>query len=218
MSALIAALPGTGKLALSDAQAVAAARVAFAALTAGQRALVDEAALVAAEARLAELQAAEKAAADKAAKAVKAGDELKVAGSTFRVLNAKSRTVALVKAKNAKSFAVPATVKLRDGKTYKVTQVGAKAFTGAKIRTVTLGANVSKLAAGAFTGSKATTIVVKGTALAKKSAVKGSLKGSKVKTLKVKVGSAKANKKAVKQYKKAFTRANTAANSKITVS
>ena len=36
--------------------------------------------------------------------------------------------------------------------------------------------------------------------------VKGSLKGSKVKTVQVKVGSKKLNKKYVKKYKKIFTK------------
>ena len=53
----------------------------------------------------------------------------------------------------------------------------------------------------AFKGSKATKMIVKSKKL---SDVKGSLKGSRIKTVKVKVGSKKANKKYVKKYKKLF--------------
>ena len=114
-------------------------------------------------------------------------------------------TVAFTKAKNAKSVNVPDTVTLADGKAYKVTEVSAKAFTGSKIRTVTIGKNVAKLAKGAFSKSKATKLIVK-TKKLKKASVKGSLKGSKIKTVKVKVGSKKANKKYKKKYKKIFTK------------
>lgn len=65
----------------------------------------------------------------------------------------------------------------------------------------------------ALKGSPATKIIVK-TKLLKKSKVKGCLRGSKVKTIQVKVGKA-ANKKYVKTYKKYFTKAN--AGRKVTV-
>ena len=48
-----------------------------------------------------------------------------------------------------------------------------------------------------------------------KKSVKASLKGSKVKTVQVKVGSKKVNKKFVKKYKKIFTKKN--AGKKVTV-
>ncbi len=143
-----------------------------------------------------------------AAKVVK-GKIYKVSGQTYKVTKvatAKAQgTVTLIKAKNAKSVTVPATVKLADGKAYKVTQVNAKAFTGAKIRTVTVGKNVTKLAKNAFAKSKATKVVLK-TKLLKKAGVKGCLKSSKVKTVQVKVGSKTVNKKTVKAYKKIFTK------------
>ena len=46
------------------------------------------------------------------------------------------------------------------------------------------------------------------TTLLTKANVKGSLKGSKVKTIKVKVGKAKTNKSYAKKYSKIFTKAN----------
>ena len=113
----------------------------------------------------------------------------------------------VVKAPNKKSVIIPDTVKL-NGKTYKITATAASAFKGKKIRTVTLGANIKKIAANTFKGSKATKLVLKTTKLTK-AKVKNSLKGSKIKTIKVSV--AKAQKKAtVKKYKKYFTKKNAA--------
>ena len=45
--------------------------------------------------------------------------------------------------------------------------------------------------------------------------VKNSLKGSKIKTVKVRVGSKKLNKKYVKKYKKVFTKKNAGKKVKI---
>jgi hypothetical protein len=94
-----------------------------------------------------------------------------------------------------------------DGKTYKVTQVNANAFTGSKIKSAVVNKNVKKIKKNAFKNSKAVQLIVKTKKLTKKS-VKGSLKGSKIKKVVVKVGSKKANKKYVKKYKKYFTKKN----------
>ena len=59
----------------------------------------------------------------------------------------------------------------------------------------------------AFNKSKVKTLTVKSKKLTKKT-VKNSLKGSKVKTIIVKVGSKKVNKQYVKKYKKIFTKKN----------
>ena len=72
---------------------------------------------------------------------------------------------------------------------------------------VTLGANVKKIKKNAFKGTNITTVEVKTKKLKAKS-VKGSLKGSSVKTIKVNVGKAKDNKKYKKAYKKIFTKKN----------
>ncbi|MBQ9060128.1 MAG: hypothetical protein IJ128_03195 [Firmicutes bacterium] len=90
------------------------------------------------------------------------GSSYTVSGSSYKVIS--SRAVSLTKARKGKSFTLPATVKI-DGKSFAVTQIGAKAFKG----------------------TKTTKLTVKTKKLTKKS-VKGSLKGSKVKTVKVKVG------------------------------
>ena len=139
-------------------------------------------------------------------KGLKTGGKYTVAGASYKVISAKTCTVALVKAKNTKSVSVPATVQI-SGKSCKVVQVKEKAFTGKKIRKVTVGKNVKKLDKYAFAKSKATTVVLKTKAL-KKSTVKGCFKSSKVKTVQVKVGTKKQNKKMVKTYKKMFTKKN----------
>lgn len=133
---------------------------------------------------------------------------------TFVVTSDTANTVAFTKAKNKSSVTVPDTVTLDDEKTYKVTQINAKAFTGSKIRTVTIGKNVKTIKKNAFYKSKATKLIVKTKYLTKKS-VKGCLKGSKVKTVQIKIGSKKTNKAYVKKYKKIFTKAN--AGKKVTV-
>lgn len=137
---------------------------------------------------------------------VKEGDKVSTKYGTVQVTSVKNRTVAFIKAKNTKSVKVPATVKI-EGETYKVTQINAKAFTGKSIRTVTIGQNVSSIKKNGFAGSRAQTLIIK-TKLLKKAKVKGCLKGSKVKTIQVKVGSASQNRKYVNNYKKIFTKAN----------
>ena len=123
-------------------------------------------------------------------------------------------TVTYVKSRNAKSVTVPKSVKLRDGKLYNVNIVAAKAFTNAKVRKVFVSSNVTTLKPYAFKGSKATKIFVK-TKKLKKSKVKNSLKGSKVKYVYIRVGTKKLNKTYVTKYKKYFTKAN--AGRKVTV-
>ena len=141
-----------------------------------------------------------------------------VDNNTYRVDKEPDTTgdgdVTLILAKNAKSVKIPNTVTY-EGKTYEVVRVGAKAFRAKKIRKVTLGANVEKIDKNAFKKSKVSTVVLK-TKYLTKAKVKGSLKGSKVKTIKVKVGgSKKAKQKLIKKYKKFFTKAN--AGKKVTV-
>ena len=203
---LISSLPDADKIVLTDKESVQAARAKYDALTASQKGMVDAQILQ----RLTEAEAAIRVLEDpKPAKIVK-GKTYTVSKCRYRVTKvagAKAGTVRLVKAKNVKSFSVPKTIKLADKKTYKVTAVGAKAFTGKKIRTVTIGVNVSKLCAKAFVGSKTRTIILK-TKRLKKASVKGSLKSSKVKTIRVKVGTRAQNKKYVKKYKKILTRKN----------
>ncbi len=147
--------------------------------------------------------------------ALKVGDTVKYNNNTYKVTSIKNKTVAFTKAKNAKTVAVPATIRIK-GVTYKVTAVNAGAFTAKKLRSVTIGKNVKKIKEKAFYGSKVTTVTLK-TKLLKKSYVKNSLKSSKVKTVKVKITkkASKTNTTYVKKYKKYFTKAN--AGRKVTV-
>ena len=101
-----------------------------------------------------------------------------------------TRRAKLVKAKNAKTVTIPAYIKL-NGKKYYINRIGSRAF--AK--------------------SKATKVIIKTKKLTR-SCVKKSLKGSKVKSIKVKTGK-KNLKKYVKKYKKIFTKKN--AGRKVTV-
>gem|GEM_PF-5873488 len=139
------------------------------------------------------------------------GKTYKVAKNSYKVTKVaaakKKGIVTFTKAKNAKNITVPKTVKLTDGKVYTVNRVAKNAFTAKKIRKVTVGANVNRLDKNAFAKSKAKTLVVKTKKLTK-ARVKGSLKSSKIKTVSVKVGSKKVNRKYVKKYKKIFTKKN----------
>ena len=157
-------------------------------------------------------------AAEPAVPKVVKGKTYKAAGQTYKVTKVAAGTTAgtvtFTKAKDAKIVIVPATVKLADSKTYTVNNVASKAFTAKNVRSVTIGNNVAQLSIGALSNSKATKMVIK-TKLLKKAKVKGSLRGSKIKTVKVKVGSGSVNKKFVKKYKKMFTKKN--AGRKVTV-
>ena len=84
------------------------------------------------------------------------------------------------------------------------TQIGAKAFRGKKIRNVYIGANVSKLAKKTFAKSRVTKIVLRTKKLTKRSRLKKALSGSRVRKVRIKVGSAKVNRKYVKKYRKVF--------------
>ena len=78
-----------------------------------------------------------------------------------------------------------------------------------------MGANVKKIDNSAFAKSKAKTLTLMTKKLTAKS-VKGSLKKSKITSIKVKAGSKKVNKEYVKKYKKIFTKKN--AGKKVRVS
>ena len=134
------------------------------------------------------------------------GDVVKLTQGTFQVKSAAAKTVTYYKSKNNKSIIVPAAVVI-NGESYKVVEIAANSFIGSRVRTVNIGKNVKTIKKNAFAKSKVTKVVVK-TKLLKKNQVKGAFKNSKVKTLQVKVGSKKVNKKFVKTYKKIFTKKN----------
>ncbi|MDO4860772.1 MAG: 5'-nucleotidase C-terminal domain-containing protein, partial [Bacillota bacterium] len=93
-----------------------------------------------------------------------------------------------------------------------VTKAGGKAKYVTKI---IIGKKTKKIAAKAFAKYKKTKNLVIKTKKLKKAKVKNSLKNSAVRTIKVNVGTKKANKTYVKKYKKIFTKKN--AGKKVTV-
>ena len=97
-----------------------------------------------------------------------------------------------------------------DGKALTVTSFAknkARVYVPAKVKVEGKYYKVTGIAKGALKGCKATMLVIKSKALTKKS-TKGCLKGSKIKTVVVKVGSVKANKSYAKKYKKLFAKKN----------
>ena len=117
-----------------------------------------------------------------------------IGGSQYELIGASELggpKATLIKAKRAGAVTIPATIK-NAGKVYQVKGIKA----------------------GAFKGSQVTKVTVKTKKLTKAS-VKNSLKGSKVKTIKVQVGSKTLNKKYVKIYKKHFSKANSGKKIKV---
>ena len=112
---------------------------------------------------------------------------------------------ALLRAEDRKHVVVPASVRLPDGRLYKITIIGKGAFQAKKIRKITIGKNVKKLEAKAFAKSKASVLVLK-TGRLTKSRIRGCLKGSAIRKIAVRVSSGSKNKKYKKKYKKIFTR------------
>lgn len=135
-------------------------------------------------------------------KAVKKGSKYTIKGLKYKVTSAsaKKRTVTVTgaKSKKAASVSIPATVKI-SGKKYKVTAIAAKAFKGyAKLKKVTVGANVKTIGANAFAqDKKLTTLTIKGTVL--KSVGKNAFNGV---PKKAKAGVPKKSKKAYKKVLK----------------
>ena len=134
------------------------------------------------------------------------GQSVTQPAGTFTITSASTGTAAFTVSANKKSVTVPDEISF-GGRQFAVTEVSAGAFTGSKIRTVTIGENIKKIRKNAFKKSKVTKLVIKSKKLTKAS-VKGSLKGSKVKRVQVKAGSKKVNKKYVKKYKSLFTKKN----------
>lgn len=133
--------------------------------------------------------------------------------------------------KNAKKVTVPASIKI-NGTSYDVTEIASDAFKDRKgltkvvipdsvssigkgafrgcenLKSITLGGGLKSIGKEAFKGCKnLRTITVTSKQLSKKS-VKNCLKGSKVETIIVQVGSKKANKKAADKYGPFFAKKN----------
>jgi len=93
--------------------------------------------------------------------------------------------------------------------------VKAKGGSANYVTKIVLGKKVKKISSKAFAKYKKVTVLeIKTKKLTKKS-VRKSLKNSKIKTIKVKVGSKKLNRKYVKKYKKFFTKKNAGKKAKV---
>ncbi len=147
-----------------------------------------------------------------ASTALKTGMKATVSKSTYKVTSAKSKTAAFTGSKATK-VSVPATVKIK-GKSCKVTSIASKALKGSKATKVVVGSNVKTIGTQAFANSKklkSLTIgknvktvkssVLKGCKKLKtitiasgkltKQSIKNLVKGSSVKTIKLKGSAAK---------------------------
>ena len=139
------------------------------------------------------------------------GTEAKVGKGIYRVINAKKKTVVLVKPRKANntSFNVPKSVKLANGR-YKVVGIEKNAFkNNRKLKKVVIGSQVTKIGAKAFSGAKnLKTITIKSKSL--KSVGKNAFKGIN-KKCKIKVPAKKLN-----SYKKLLSKKGQKASVKIT--
>lgn len=149
-----------------------------------------------------------KAALVKASVTVVPGQICETTSGRYQVISAEKKTVRLVQANKKKEKAkmgVAASIKI-NGVTYKVTEVGPKAFKGfKKLKTITLTKNITTIGKQAFSGcKKLNSVVVKGTLLKKFGA--GAFKGtSKKMTVSFKAKKVTAKKRAalLKKMKKA---------------
>lgn len=122
-----------------------------------------------------------------------------VSGQTYKVTKAKAEVSFVAAKKNAKNIVIPATV-TNKGVTYKVTSIAAKTVkANKKVKKVTIGANVKKIAANAiFNCPNLKKVTIKSTMLTKKTVSKKAFKGvSKKMVIKV-------PKKVKKVYVKIF--------------
>ena len=130
--------------------------------------------------------------------ALKVGAKFKVSGQQYKV-TAKSEVSFLTATATVKTLSIPSTVKVK-GVTYKVTSITAKAVkNNKKLKSVTIGANVKKIANNAFYKCPALkTVTIKTTKLTKKTASKKAFKGVNKKLV------VKVPKKVKKSYAKIF--------------
>lgn len=138
---------------------------------------------------------------------IKAGDTTTANKIQFKVLNANAKTVAITKGTNKKATTVkvPNTVKV-NGVSCKVVQIGKNAFKGyTKLKSVTIGKNVTTIESKAFYGcKKLSKVTFKGTAV--KTIKSGAFKKTSSKmTVKV-PKSLKKNKKTFAKFKKSLTK------------
>lgn len=160
------------------------------------------------------------------AKKQKNGDKVKIGNTTYTIINIKKKEVSYTKTKSkASKLTIPPTVKI-SGTKYKVTKIADNAFTNnkritqviigknicvigknafkgcTKLKGITLTENVKLIGANAFSGDKKlTTLTIVSNKLTKKG-VKNSLKGSYIKTIRLKGAAKKSYKKFCQYFKK----------------
>ena len=226
-SKAITSLPAADKLTLDDADSVAAARKAYDALSADEKKSVSADTLkklTDAEARMSALYAPINKVVEEI-DALPAPNAAKYTNidAVYEAKMAYDELSDAEKAKVGKAYeyklddVIAAMVKTGAAGTFNKATVTAEDIAKAQAlgaKSITLGKKVRKVKAGALAESSAKTLIVKTKKLTK-SRVKGSLTGSKITTVKVKIGKAKVNKKYVKKYKKIFTKKN--AGRKVTV-
>ena len=155
------------------------------------------------------LKAAQAALKPAAAAGLTNGYVEKVGTIQYKVLSADKKTVMAYRgtSKKAKNITIPATVKIK-GITCKVTQIGAKAFSGYNRATkITIGKNVTTIGKQAFLNcKKINQIILKGKALKNEKSIKANaFKGTSKKKVKIKwpKGIKKSQKnKLIKGFKK----------------
>ena len=159
---VIAKIAAIGTVTLDSEDAIIEAREAYDALTEDQKVLVTNYdVLTAAEAAYEQLEDAD----EEDEEEVEVGDRFTVGKYIYKVTKASgnNRTVEFVKAKKKteKKITVPASVKI-EGKTYKVTSIGDKAFQkNTSLTSVTIGKNVTSVGNYAFAGcSKLTSVTI----------------------------------------------------------
>lgn len=147
---------------------------------------------------------------------IKAGDAVTLNKIQYKVVDASAKTVAVAKGTNKKAtkVTIPATVKV-NGVSCKVVQIGANAFKGySKLKSVTIGKNVTTIEKKAFYGcKKLSKVTFKGTAV--KTIKSGAFKKTSAKmTVKV-PKKLKKNKKTLKAFQKKLTKAGMNKKAKI---
>lgn len=133
------------------------------------------------------------------------------AGDVQSIMKYANSRIALIKTTKEKKIAKIKTI------TVNTKTVNAKAISkaikkaggkAAYITKIILGKKVKKITKYSFKKYKKVKNLEIRTKKLKKKAVKGALKGSKIKTVRIKVGSKKVNKKYIKKYRKVFTKKN----------
>ena len=148
--------------------------------------------------------------------ALKKGQTVESNKMQFQVADADAKTVVLTKGRNKKAakVSVPATVKV-NGVSCKVVKISANAFKGySKLKSATIGSNVTSIEKNAFNGcKKLSKVIFKGTAV--KTIKAGAFKNTAKKITVTVPKNLKKNKKAAAAFQKKLTKAGMSKNVKI---